>query len=309
MTRISKLLAATDFSSAARNAVVRAARLAHATGAQLALLHVMSQRAFDELRKFLGAGTEPVAARLEEQASEELKGLAAELEARFGARADVQLARGTVLHEIAARADSMEADLLVVGGHGEGLMRQLLIGSTSERLLRRTSRPMLVVKQAPLDEYRRVLVPVDFSPWSGGALRLARVVAPHAELCMLHVYEVPFEGKLRFAGVDDERIDQYRVVAKDAALDRLRQLTVEAGLDFVTVRLIALQGYPARGVVDQGQAQDCDLIVLGKHGRNALEELLIGSVTKKVLAESDCDVLMSTRVEPHAQHSGPWAVG
>lgn len=42
----------------------------------------------------------------------------------------------------------------------------------------------------------------------------------------------------------------------------------------------------------QEQELDCDLIVMGKHGQGMLEELLLGSVTKHVLAESTGDVLV-----------------
>ncbi len=47
-------------------------------------------------------------------------------------------------------------------------------------------------------------------------------------------------------------------------------------------------------IVEQEQEQACDLIVIGKHGRSMLEELLLGSVTTHVLAESAGDVLVST---------------
>jgi len=40
--------------------------------------------------------------------------------------------------------------------------------------------------------------------------------------------------------------------------------------------------------------RDCDLVVLGKHGRSAAEDLLLGSVTKHVLAEGRSDVLVAT---------------
>ena len=50
-------------------------------------------------------------------------------------------------------------------------------------------------------------------------------------------------------------------------------------------------------IVQQEQEQDCDLIVVGKHGRNAVEELLLGSTTNMVIAESSCDVLVSTRAD------------
>ena len=46
-------------------------------------------------------------------------------------------------------------------------------------------------------------------------------------------------------------------------------------------------------IIEQEQECDCDLIVVGKHGESVLEELLLGSVTKHVLAESQCDVLVS----------------
>ncbi|MEO8250654.1 MAG: universal stress protein [Burkholderiales bacterium] len=46
-------------------------------------------------------------------------------------------------------------------------------------------------------------------------------------------------------------------------------------------------------MVEQEQEQACDLIVIGKHGRSMVEELLVGSVTSHVLAESAGDVLVS----------------
>ncbi|NTV95478.1 MAG: universal stress protein, partial [Thiobacillus sp.] len=45
-------------------------------------------------------------------------------------------------------------------------------------------------------------------------------------------------------------------------------------------------------VLEQEELQAPDLIVVGKHGRHAGEELLLGSVTKHVLAEARCDVLV-----------------
>jgi nucleotide-binding universal stress UspA family protein len=45
--------------------------------------------------------------------------------------------------------------------------------------------------------------------------------------------------------------------------------------------------------VEQEQEQDCDLVVLGKHGQSAEEELFLGSVSKSVLAEGSSDVLGS----------------
>ena len=47
-------------------------------------------------------------------------------------------------------------------------------------------------------------------------------------------------------------------------------------------------------IVENEQSHDCDLVVLGKHGQSATVDLLLGSVTKHVLAEGNADVLVST---------------
>lgn len=295
MTRLQTLLAATDLSAPARHAAARAARLAATTGARLTLMHVMDQGALQDLRELLGGQSGPVEERLTDQARETLRQLAGDIGEAHGLTPTTHLAAGTALKEITRHGDAIDADLLILGARGESFMRHLLLGSTSERLLRRTLRPMLVVKQTPMDDYRRVLVPVDFSPWSLVSLNLARAVAPRAELILMHAFSVPFEGKLRFAGVEDERIGQYRIAARETALARMRQLVADAGLDPGTAGFSVLHGEASRLIVEQEQEQDCDLIVVGKHGRNAVEELLLGSVTKHVLAESTGDVLVSAQ--------------
>lgn len=150
---------------------------------------------------------------------------------------------------------------------------------------------MLVVKQAPRGQYRTVLVPVDFSASSIRSIRHAQAIAPHAEIVLLHAFEEPFEGHLRYAGVDEEVINHYRVVAKQEATRKIRALSVDAGLP--PTRLIVIHGDPSLRIIEQEQEQDCDLIVMGKHSESVLEELLVGSVTKHVLADSQCDVLVS----------------
>ncbi|MCW5586962.1 MAG: universal stress protein [Chromatiales bacterium] len=51
---------------------------------------------------------------------------------------------------------------------------------------------------------------------------------------------------------------------------------------------------PSLAISEQEVERACDLIVVGKHGRSVMEDLLVGSVTSHVLAESVGDVLVST---------------
>ena len=58
-----------------------------------------------------------------------------------------------------------------------------------------------------------------------------------------------------------------------------------------------VEGDASQRIVEHEQEKDCDLVVLGKHGQSATEDLLLGSVSKHVLAEGSTDVLVSTARE------------
>nr|MCU0964254.1 universal stress protein [Burkholderiaceae bacterium] len=229
MNHFGPILAATDFSAPARHAADRAARLAHEFGATLTLMHVLPGGALQELRQWLGTG-HVMEQQLHDDARRQLGLLVAELQTHRHLAARAVNASGSVLDEINREAEALDAALLVLGARGAGFLRRLVLGSTSERLLRRTTRPLLVVRQMPHEPYRRVLVALDFSPWSAHAVTLARRVAPHARLLLFHAYQVPFEEKLHFAGVDLATIDRYRQRARADANQRVHALAASSGL-------------------------------------------------------------------------------
>jgi nucleotide-binding universal stress UspA family protein len=290
------ILAATDFSSPARHAVERAARLAHETGATLTLMHVLPGGALQELRQWLGTG-HATEEHLHDSVRQQLRHLADEMKANRHVTAHTVHSIGSVLDDILAEASAQDAALLVLGARGTGFMRRLALGSTSERLLRRTTRPLLVVRQTPHERYRHVLVALDFSPWSAHAIPLARLVAPRARLLLFNAYQVPFEEKLHFAGVDAATIDRYRRKARADATQRVHALAAASGLRPSDWEPCIVEGDPSQRIVEHEQEKDCDLIVLGKHGQSATQDLLLGSVSKHVLAEGSTDVLVSTARE------------
>ncbi|MCK6409452.1 universal stress protein [Thauera sp.] len=295
MNAIRTLVAPTDLSALARHAVARAALLAAELHARLSLQHVVNAGALDALRHLLDADTSGMQQKLLDGVRADLEALASDMQSRHRVSADVHLSVGGVLGEIVEHADALDADLLVMGARGAGFMRELLVGSTTERVLRKTARPLLVVKQIAHEPYRRVLVPVDFSPRSLDALALARQVAPQAELVLLHAFEVPFEGKLRYAGVEEHALSSLRVSARREAVAQMNELVTRTGVDENRVRRIVVHGEATTQVLEQEQEQDCDLIVIGKRGHGLFGELLLGSVTKHILARSTADVLVCDR--------------
>lgn len=293
IANLKHLLVATDLSAPARHAADRAALVAKATGATLDLVHVAQMAQFERLRRLVAEIPAALEEQMLDQARKEVEELAAMLRQHHGASANVSVVSGPLLASLAAQADAVAADLLVLGARGANFMRHLLLGSTAERMIRRSTRPMLVVKQAAHAAYRTVLVPVDFSPSALPAIRQARAVAPNAQIVLLHAFEIPFESKLQFAGVDDETIGRYRIATRQEALGKLQALRDEAGLPPGDAGFLVLHGDPLLRIIEQEQELDCDLIVMGKHGESMLDELLLGSVTRYVLAESQCDVLVS----------------
>ncbi|MCC6611057.1 MAG: universal stress protein [Burkholderiales bacterium] len=288
MSTIGSLLIATDFSEDSRAAASRGAQLAAELGARLALLHVMSGPYLGALRESFGLAAE-ADAKLIDDARRQLSAMANEIAGVRGLAPTAQVRVGHVVNEILSAC--AQADMLVLGAHGVNPLRDLILGTTAERLLKRNRRPTLVVKRPPQGPYRRVLVPVDFSAHSPVALRCAMEIAPEAEVTVIHAFENPYEGKLWVAGVSDEQIRDYRQLAQQQALGRIDELLLKSGDPYRCARSV-VRGDAAPVIVAKEAELGVDLIVIGKHGQTLTEELLIGSVTRHVLSDSKCDVLV-----------------
>ncbi len=289
------LLAATDFSAPARHALERAAQLAAAhPGARLVLAHVISTSMLARLRGVMRDEAPAMEARVAAEAAQALTELADRLSTQCACPVNTRLAQGSALDAITDLADELQSDLLVMGARGAHFVREFLLGSTTERVLRRTRRPMLAVKQRPHGAYRRVLVPVDFSVHAVAAAQTAHRWLPDADIILLHAFEVDIEATLRFAGIDEEKIHAYRIRAREEALDAMAQFVDLLSIPSGQLARLVVHGAPTLRILEHEQSLDADLIVMGKHGQSTLEELLLGSVTKHILAYSSGDVLVAS---------------
>ncbi|HEY1128470.1 MAG TPA: universal stress protein [Roseateles sp.] len=295
MSSLRAIVTATDFSAHSRHAAQRAALLARATGAAVTLVHTVGGSALEDLRRWL-ADDSQAASAIEADASTRLQELAAELGQAQGLKVGTHLSIGHPVEQVTRHADDIDADLLVTGTRGAGFFRGVVVGSTAERIAKRSARPVLMVRQLPHEPYRRILVPVDFSDWSLAAIRQAQRLAPQATLVLMHAVEVPFEGKMRLAGVSGDIVTHYQDAARREAQQRLSALAAEAGLGADRVCLSTPSGGdPWMLIVQEEQERDCDLVVIGRQGRHALDEFLLGSTTRMVIADGAADVLISCR--------------
>jgi len=293
MTLLSKVLAATDLSEPAMHAVERGFQIAAQNQAQYNVIHALELDILDALREWMGEDVSSLKEKLENDARSSLQQLATDAGKRYGVKAETAVISGPHLAMISSYVEQSHAELLVIGERGQDFLRHHLLGSTASRLIRKSVKhPVLVVKQPPHEPYKRVLIPIDFSMTSAAAVKFCRRLAPDAAIILLHAFEVPFEGKIAYAGVDEDIVKQYRIATRDRALANIRAVADSAGLDIGSYTPLIVHGDPSQTVIDQEQKFDADLIIMGKHGKNFTEELLLGSVTKHILAESQCDVLV-----------------
>ena len=292
MPLIRHIFTATDLSDNAMHAVDRGFALAAATGARHTLMHVLGFDALGPLRTLLGEQADAVAQRALAHQREALAAVAHDRARHHGVQATLLVEPGLPASVVPAHVASTDTDLAVVGARGDGHLRRLVVGSTASRLLRQSTCPVLVVKTPCQGPYRRVLVPVDFSPGSALTIRLARELAPQADLVLLHVYGAPFEGMLHYAGVSPDIVHQYRIEARERALQQLRALADKQGLGPDNCTVLVEHGDTVALVTREQERLGCDLIAMGKHGTHVTAELLLGSITKRVLTEGDADMLV-----------------
>lgn len=143
-----------------------------------------------------------------------------------------------------------------------------------------------------LEPQLRVLVAVDFSPHAARAFAAARGIAPQAELHLVHVYEAEFEGKMTYAGVAEELIEEYRAAARRDAETQMARFTGESDIGAGNVHRHVEYGYAPFFLPKHAHKLEADLVVVGRHGKSLTEEMLLGSVTLHLLAQCECDVLV-----------------
>jgi len=281
------LLVATDFSPDSRHAAGRALLLPGAQQKQaITLLHVIERSVLSALKDLLGGGA-AADERLRHEAGNALAAMISERGEAARERMQPALHPGDPAQVIAEQ--SAAHSLLLLGSRGRHPMREMAMGTTAQRLVRRLHKPVLVVRQP----YRHVLAAVDFSPHAAAGLKLAQQIAPEARLHVLHVLRPLLETELAYAGVASELIEEYREQATRDARNQMRDFLVDTGLDPATVSSQIGYGYPPEILQRELARSGAELLVVGKHGRSLTEELLLGSITQHALAKAPCDVLVA----------------
>ena len=141
-----------------------------------------------------------------------------------------------------------------------------------------------------MTDYQNILVAVDFSDTADTVISRAMEIARrnHTELSLIHVVEylppidTAYEPVLTSAWIIDENelVKQARISLKKFCSEH----------ELTESRQIVVVGTPRHEITQYAKDNQCDLLVLGSHGRHGLG-LLLGSTTNGVLHDMPCDVL------------------
>jgi nucleotide-binding universal stress UspA family protein len=291
-----KILCPVDFSECSERALDYSLALARERGAQVSVLHVLPEHLADPgVYPYL---VSPV------RTSEETRARAYELLGSFVSRAlargvavDVILESGDVVDEIVERADRLASDVVVVGTHGRRGYKRLLLGSVTERVLRRCRKPVLSIPPSapppPVDgaPFKRILCPVDFSPSSLAGLELAlALLGESAGLTVLHAVEFYYEAASGEALAFN--LTEVREKNRVDALKKLEALVPASEKSRVRLEVAVLHsGGAYREVLRVAEREKSDLIVMGVAGRSATDLLFFGSTTNHVVRSAAAPVL------------------
>jgi len=139
-----ELLVAIDFSDSSRNVLDYVTDLAIAVSGKIWLLHVAEPDP-----EFVGYDVDPpemrdVIARRFHKEHQQIQDLSQEFRSK-GLDCEALLIQGPTVETILRQSKKLSVDMVVVGSHGKGILRHLLVGSTSEGVLKQSSVPVLVV--------------------------------------------------------------------------------------------------------------------------------------------------------------------
>lgn len=295
MVGITRILCPVDFSDCSRRAFDYAIAIGRCFGAAIEVLHVAPEA--------LVTGRAELQLQLDGLRSDAHADVVAQTKRLIDTiavpdlRVEARVETGNPATQIVALAGHAESTLVVMGTHGRTGIQRLMLGSVVDKVLRLVRCPMLTVPPlaiAPHTErmFSQVLCPIDFSEPSASALDFAVSLTgrTNGHLMVLHALESQDEPP-EPRGIPAPDLGQE---LHDDAQDRVRTLFAAAHYAKEPEVLIVV-GKASVEILRVTAERDVDTIVMGVHGRGAIDRLLLGSTTDHVVRAATCPVLTVRR--------------
>src|SRR5690606_36379125 len=165
-----------------------------------------------------------------------------------------------------------DIDLVVMGTKGATGVREALIGSNAEKIVRRSPVPVLTVKKyQPASEIKNIVFPTSLQEDHPDLVSKIKALQKFFD-ATLHVVHITTPTNLTPDGVTSKRLNDF--VKKHG----LRDVTTNIYND----------RYEEAGIINFAHSIDAELIAMGTHGRKGLAHILSGSLTEDVVNHVDC---------------------
>lgn len=259
-------------------------------GSPLRLLHAVDPELQATAYDVLTSTSRNFAEQLEQEAHHLLHAAAARARARhpqldIATSATADSAAGTLVRL------SEQAQRLVIGAPANGRVERVLTGSVALPVVAHAACPVIVVPAGTLvSPPQRIVVGVDGSEHSALAVEFALATAHE---CGASVECVLVRGPgIGHGGALTQEADDDRSKGQSQGTDLLHRTVDPVAQRFpgVPVSMTVRHGSHAKGLVQAAAGSDADLLVVGSRGRGGFRGLLLGSVSRRVVAHAHCVV-------------------
>ena len=293
--QINQILVPTDFSDNAQHAVDYAVDLAKRCSAKLHLLHTPVVPTYLLMDLSYSPGPEAVTRILND--SQEALDAQAKAIADAGVELFTAIREGTVHEVIRDYAKEHDVDLVVVGTHGRTGVSKLMYGSVTERVIKTVHTPILVVPPGGHEKPpTSIVISYDFSGPSRRAAEVARAIHGvfGGSLHLVHSYLDVWGEYTDRGAVVGEAAEKRREALRLGLQEMLEADSKEIfSMAPQNVQTHLVTGDPAGGILQVAEDVDATLICAGTTGKSGIERLLIGSVARRLLHESQVPLLLT----------------
>jgi nucleotide-binding universal stress UspA family protein len=230
------------------------------------------------------------------QATKRLTKIKEQLEKK-GINVEIRMKVGIPFVEIVKLAKKEKVSMILMGSHGKSLVREMVLGSTSENVLRHATAPLLIFRLKMVEEsgkpirliyqevLRKILFPTDFSDCSQKALEYVKRLGKTGtkEVVIMHVRDV--------------RIHMPEIMKKlpeseQPDAQNLKKIGQELRALGIKTKALLINGVPFVEINKVAEKENVSLVVMGSHGRSKIEQMLVGSVCGQVARHAKRPVLI-----------------
>lgn len=292
--QINQILVPTDFSENAELAVNYAIALAKQCSAKLHLLHTPVVPTYLLMDLSYSPGPEAVTRILND--AQEALDRQAQMITAAGVEHFTAIREGTVHEVIRDYAKEHDVDLVVVGTHGRTGVSKLMYGSITERVIKTVHTPIIIIPPEGGRIPSSIVIAYDFSAPAKHAAEVARAIhgVSHGSLHLVHSYlDVWGEYTDRGAVVGEaaeKRREALHLGLEGMLKDDAKELF---SIDAQAIQTHLVTGDPAAGILKVADEVGATLVCAGTTGKSGIERLLIGSVARRLLHDSEIPLLLT----------------